>query len=67
MISGPDTHRRSPNGDEFYTYTALYRVTAWSGTPEPDSVEFAALAFFDRATLPTLGGPVTRRAAEANA
>ncbi|WP_309570403.1 NUDIX domain-containing protein [Deinococcus sp.] len=65
VISGPDTHHRLANGHEFYAYTALYRVTAWSGTPEPDGVEIAALAFFAPDDLPALVGPVTRRAAQA--
>ncbi|WP_412028288.1 NUDIX hydrolase [Deinococcus yunweiensis] len=67
VVSGPDTYRRLANDHEFYAYTALYRVTAWSGTPQPDGVEIAELSFFAPHTLPPLGGPVARRAVQVGA
>lgn len=42
------------NGDEFYAYTALFRVTGWSGTPVPDGVEIAEARFFSVNDLPPL-------------
>ncbi|GGO22649.1 NUDIX domain-containing protein [Deinococcus humi] len=42
------------NGDQFYSYTALFRVTEWSGTPVPDGVEIAEARFFNLADLPPL-------------
>lgn len=45
---------RVANGDEFYAYTALFRVTEWSGTPVPDGVEIAEARFFSRNDLPPL-------------
>lgn len=65
VISGPHAHHRLANGHEFYAYTALYRVTAWSGTLRPDGDEIADVAFHAPVALPALGGPVTRRAVEA--
>lgn len=34
------------NGDQFYSYTAVFRVTGWSGTPTPDGQEIAEARFF---------------------
>ena len=34
------------NGDQFYSYTAVFRVTAWTGTPTPDGTELAEARFF---------------------
>ena len=45
---------RVANGDEFYSYTALFRVTGWSGTPRPDGVEIAEARFFPLHSLPPL-------------
>ncbi|AAF10362.1 NUDIX domain-containing protein [Deinococcus radiodurans] len=45
---------RVANGDEFYSYTALYRVTAWTGIPVPDGVEIAEARFFSLAEFPPL-------------
>lgn len=49
-------HRRLPNGDEAYFYTALYLVTEWRGTPVPDGVEGVELRFFGAEHLPALRG-----------
>ncbi|WP_295820369.1 NUDIX domain-containing protein [uncultured Deinococcus sp.] len=67
VVSGPDTYRRLANDHEFYAYTALCRVTVWSGNPQPDGVEIAELSFFAPDGLPPLGGPVTRRAVQVRA
>ena len=53
MLS-PDSLSRVANGDEFYPYTALFRVTKWSGTPRPDRVEIAEARFFPLNSLPPL-------------
>ncbi len=42
------------NGDQFYSYTALFRVTEWSGTPVPDGMEIAEAQFFWLDHLPPL-------------
>jgi 8-oxo-dGTP pyrophosphatase MutT (NUDIX family) len=42
------------NGDQFYSYTALFRVTEWRGTPVPDGVEIAEARFFSAHDLPPL-------------
>ncbi len=42
------------NGDQFYGYTALFRVTEWSGTPVPDGMEIAEARFFALNDLPPL-------------
>lgn len=51
------------NGDEFYAYTALFRVSDWSGTPVPDGVEIAEARFFSLDDLP----PLTRLGQKARA
>lgn len=51
------------NGDQFYSYTALFRVTEWSGTPVPDGVEIAETRFFCFGELP----PLTRLGCKAQA
>ena len=42
------------NGGQFYSYTALFRVTEWNGTPVPDGVEIAEARFFSLNALPSL-------------
>ncbi|GGL10385.1 DNA mismatch repair protein MutT [Deinococcus radiotolerans] len=54
----PDRLSEVPNGDQFYSYTAAYRVTAWHGTPQPDGHELAELRFWAPAELSGL--PLTR-------
>ena len=61
VVSGEQTFHRLHNGHEFYMYTALFRVTAWSGTPTPDGLEGEELRFFAPHELPPLAGPVGRR------
>ncbi|EYB68630.1 MutT/nudix family protein [Deinococcus phoenicis] len=53
MLS-PDRLVQVANGDQFYSYTALFRVTEWSGDPVPDGVEIAELRFFKLGDLPPL-------------
>ncbi|MHA0034892.1 NUDIX hydrolase [Deinococcus sp. PESE-13] len=50
----PEGLSRVANGDEFYSYTALYRVTAWAGTPVPDGIEIAEARFFSLSEFPPL-------------
>ena len=61
VVSGEQTFKHMQNGDEFYMYTALFWVTAWSGTPTPDGHESEELRFFSPDDLPVLAGPVGRR------
>ncbi len=63
VVSGEATFKRLHNGHEFYRYTALFRVTRWSGTPVPDGLESEELRFFSLDTLPPLAGQVERRLA----
>ncbi|CAM3680898.1 NUDIX domain-containing protein [Deinococcus frigens] len=53
MLS-PEQLAQVANGDQFYSYTALFRVTEWSGTPVPDGVEIAEARFFSLGDLPPL-------------
>ncbi|GAA5513789.1 NADH pyrophosphatase [Deinococcus carri] len=53
MLS-PDRLAQVANGDQFYSYTALFRVTGWSGDPVPDGVEIAEARFFALDDLPPL-------------
>lgn len=64
VVSGAHTFKQLSNSHEFYMYTALFRVTAWSGMPTPDGVESEELRFFPVSSLPTLAGPVGRQLAE---
>lgn len=57
-LLGPAQLSEAPNGDQFYAYTAAYRVTGWHGAPQPDGHELAELRFWPRADLPRL--PLTR-------
>jgi len=63
VVSGVQTFHCLDNGHAFYMYTALYRVTRWSGTPTPDGLEGEELRFFPVHALPPLAGPVGRRLA----
>ena len=61
VVSGAQTFKHLPNG---HMYTALFRVTQWSGTPVPDGVESGALRFFALNSLPSLAGLVGRQLVE---
>ena len=45
---------RVDNGDQFYAYTALYRVTHWEGAPTPDGEEIAEARFYVPGDFPAL-------------
>ncbi|MFC4452574.1 NUDIX hydrolase [Deinococcus sonorensis] len=62
VVSGPETFVRLPNGDEFYQYAAVYRVSDWTGTPMADGDEGSELRFFAPERLPQGLGPVDRQA-----
>lgn len=62
MHSGQERFFTLANGDQFYMYTALYRVMDWAGEPVPDGVEIEELRFFPPGALPAASGPVTARA-----
>ena len=63
-VLSPDRLSRVDNGDEFYSYTALYRVTRWSGEPVADGSEIAEARFFAPGHLPAPLSRLGRRAAE---
>ena len=52
------------NGHQASFYTALYCVTEWQGTPQPDGLEVERLEWFAVSALPPLRGYVGRWAAE---
>lgn len=52
---------QAANGDQFYSYTALFIVTAWTGTPRPDGVEIAEAQW----VVPGQWPPLTRLGEEA--
>ena len=60
VLGGPDTFHRTASGDEFYGYTAVYRVQDWQGVPVPDGEEGVALRFFAPEALPAQLGGVGR-------
>ena len=62
VLGGPEHHHLLENGDEFYSYSAVYAVREWSGTPTPDGEEGEELRFFPWNALPAHMGPVGRRA-----
>lgn len=55
--------RTLANGHQAAFYTALYEVTAWTGTPQPDGIEVERLEWFGVDELPPLRGLVGRWAA----
>ena len=64
VVSVEQTFKHLGNGDRFFMYTAVFRVTVWSGTPVPDGTESEELGFFPLRALPPLAGPVGRRLAQ---
>ena len=42
------------NGDQFYSYTAVFLVTDWAGVPTPDGHEIAEARFFAAPHWPAL-------------
>ncbi|WP_339095063.1 NUDIX domain-containing protein [Deinococcus sp. VB343] len=55
--------RTLANGHQAAFYTALYRVTDWQGTPQPDATEVEALDWFAPDDLPPLRGSIGQWAA----
>lgn len=64
IISGEQTYRKLPNGDEFYQITAIYVVPEWSGVPVPDGVQCTQLEFFPLSKLPADLHPIDQQALE---
>ncbi len=63
VLGGPDTFNRVANGDEFFAYTAVYRVQDWFGVPTADGEEGLELRFFALDALPERVSPVSQWAA----
>lgn len=64
IISGEQTYRKLPNGDEFYQITAIYVVPEWKGTPQPDSVQGTQIQFFALDALPEQLNAIDKQALE---
>lgn len=54
VLSGKETFRTYPNGDELYDITALFEVTKYSGNLKPDEVETKELKWFKLDELPEM-------------
>lgn len=64
IISGEQTYRKLPNGDEFYQITAIYVVPEWKGTPQPDGAQCTQLQFFPLDALPEQLSTIDKQALE---
>lgn len=54
ILSGKETFRTYPNGDQLYDITAIYKVTRYEGELKADIEESRELRFFDIDDLPKL-------------
>lgn len=52
IYSGPDYFNENPNGDKFYSISAVYKTADYSGEMLADEVESVSLQFFDPTHLP---------------
>lgn len=52
VYSGPDYYCEAPNGDTFYSVTAVYKTNEYKGNPVPDNIESISLQFFNPYFLP---------------
>jgi 8-oxo-dGTP pyrophosphatase MutT (NUDIX family) len=52
VLSGTEYFFKNPNEDEFYSVTAVYTTTDYTGEVEPDMVESINLEFFNVDKLP---------------
>lgn len=54
MLSGKETFRVYPNGDQLYDITAIYEVLEYEGEINKDNIETKELKFFNIKELPAL-------------
>ena len=52
VYSGPDYYTENPNGDKFYSVTAVYKTTSYIGEILADGEESLSLHFFKVNRLP---------------
>ena len=52
VYSGPDYYIENPNGDKFYSVSAVYKTFEYSGEILADKVESISLQFFAPTNLP---------------
>ncbi|WP_422124589.1 NUDIX hydrolase [Planococcus sp. X10-3] len=53
VFSGPEYYMKVPNGDEFYSVTAVYATKDYSGDMKPNPDESQDLGFYAFDELPT--------------
>ena len=52
VYSGPEYYMENPNGDMFYSVTAVYKTKQYEGNLSPDGIESLSLQFFQPNNLP---------------
>jgi len=52
VYSGPEYYMENPNGDMFYSVTAVYKTKQYEGNLSPDGIETLSLQFYNRNNLP---------------
>ncbi len=52
VLSGPEYFFKNPNGDEFYSVTAVYTSSDYTGDVMPDMEESKSLRFWNVHGLP---------------
>lgn len=60
VLSGKETFRTYPNGDQLYDITAIYEVTKFSGELKEDGVETKELRWFSLDKLPENISPMLK-------
>lgn len=52
VLSGEEYFFKNPNGDEYYSVTAIYSARDYAGDLKPDGEESRSLSFFEIGRLP---------------
>lgn len=61
ILSGKDTYRKYPNGDELYDITAIFKVTKYHGDLKVNDNESKKLGWFPINNLPENLSPTTKK------
>lgn len=61
VLSGKDTYRKYPNGDELYDITAIFKVTKYHGNLKVNDNESKELGWFPINNLPENLSPTTKK------